>query len=90
MDLSDYVGRKHLSVRWDERNVIAQCQSENRFQSGNIFLLRQVLVKKYGEEEIKEVEKMAAKPWAEDVFTLRMKIIYYRELLKKLKDEKSF
>ena len=90
MDLSHYIGRQYKSVRWDERNVIAQCQSENRFQSGNIFKMRQVLVSRYGEEAIKEVEGMAHKSCSEDVITLRMKIIEYREKVKKLKEEKGY
>jgi hypothetical protein len=89
MDLSHYCGRKHLATRWDERNCIVQCQSENRFQSGNIFKLRQVLVNHYGEDVIQEVEKKAVMPWAEDEFSLRMKIIEYREKIKILKLEKG-
>jgi len=89
MDLSHYCGRKHISVRWDERNVIAQCQSENRFQSGNIFKLRKVLVERYGEETVCEVEKLAVRPWAEDVFSLRLKISDWREKVKQLKIEKG-
>ena len=84
-DLSHYAGRKHLSVRWDERNVIAQCKAENRFQSGNIFKLRQVLVNRFGEEAIREVDRLAVQRWAEDEFSLRMKIIEYRGKVKRLK-----
>jgi len=89
MDCSHYVNRDHLSVRWDERNAIAQCQSENRFQSGNIYKLRQVLVDRFGEKEIQEVEKLADKPWAEDIFSLQVKIAEYREKVKILKKEKG-
>jgi hypothetical protein len=88
MDLSHYCGRKFYATRWDERNCIAQCQSENRFQSGNIFLLRRVLVNRYGDEEIKAVEELAKKPWAEDILSLRMRIIEFREKIKTLKMEK--
>ena len=89
MDCSHYVNRHKMSVRWDERNVIAQCRSENRFQSGSIYKLRQVLVEKYGEEAIKQVEYLAGFNDSSDIFWLREKINEFRKKVKQLKNEKG-
>ena len=88
-DCSHYIRRNVLSVRWDERNAIAQCQSENRFQGGNIHKLRPVLVERYGAEAIQEVDELEKKPWAEDVFSLQIKLDDYKEKVKRLKKEKG-
>jgi hypothetical protein len=89
MDWSHYISRDRKIVRWNEKNCIAQCRSENRFHSGNIYKMRQVLVKQYGDEAIQEIERLADQPWAEDVFSLRMKIVEYREKNRQLKQEKG-
>ena len=87
-DCSHYVGRKNHAVRWDERNVIAQCRSENRFQSGNIWKLRKVLVERYGEDAVKQVEAIAEIKGGVGDIWLREKIEEYREKNKALRKEK--
>ena len=34
LDAGHFISRKEMSVRWDERNVAAQCQYCNRFRYG--------------------------------------------------------
>jgi hypothetical protein len=47
-DAGHYINRKHMSVRWDEINVHAQCRACNRFDEGNSVGYTQGLIKKYG------------------------------------------
>jgi uncharacterized C2H2 Zn-finger protein len=49
-DAGHYINRKHMSVRWDEMNVHAQCRACNRFDEGNGPGYTQGLMKKYGPE----------------------------------------
>lgn len=35
-DAGHYIPRKHMSTRWDEKNVHAQCIECNRFKEGNL------------------------------------------------------
>jgi len=91
-DCSHYIHRDKIVTRWDERNVIAQCQSENRFHGGNVPKMRRVLVDRYGEKAIREVEDLAemyGKRQTCDIFWLREKINEYREKVKRLKKEKG-
>ena len=36
-DAGHFIGRQHLSTRWDERNVNSQCRKCNRFEYGRQF-----------------------------------------------------
>jgi len=89
MDCSHYINRNKKAVRWNEQNVIAQCQSENRFQSGSIWKLRKVLVKRHGEEEIQRIEHLAEYEFKLDKFWLIEMINLYRDRVKKIKKEKG-
>lgn len=37
LDAGHFISRKEMSVRWDERNVAAQCQYCNRFRYGRAY-----------------------------------------------------
>jgi hypothetical protein len=54
-----FVQRFHLSTRYDEHNVHCQCYSCNFCKSGNYTVYRDKLLEKYGEEEVKRIEKKA-------------------------------
>ena len=51
-DAGHYVNRKHLSLRYDEKNVNLQCRHCNRFQEGNALGYNHGLVEKYGDSVI--------------------------------------
>ena len=55
-DCGHYVNRKHMSVRFDEKNCNAQCRSCNRFDEGNIQGYRKGLIEKYGHQETELLE----------------------------------
>jgi hypothetical protein len=48
MDAGHYVNRKHMSTRYDEKNVNTQCRKCNRFDEGNQIGYTRGLIKKYG------------------------------------------
>lgn len=48
MDAGHFIGRQHMSLRFDEKNVNAQCRYENRFNEGNKVEYAKGLQKKYG------------------------------------------
>ena len=52
-----YITRYFKATRWDLRNLRPQCFMCNIYRKGNAVIFRQNLVKEYGEEEIKEMEK---------------------------------
>lgn len=49
-DAGHYVNRRHMSLRWDEKNVNAQCRSCNRFDEGNMLGYTEGLQRKYGSQ----------------------------------------
>lgn len=49
-DCGHYVGRMHMSLRFDTRNVNAECRSCNRFQSDHLIGYRRTLVLRLGKE----------------------------------------
>jgi hypothetical protein len=52
MDAGHYFHRRHMSLRYDEKNVNAQCKTCNQFNSGNPAGYRAGLVMRYGENVI--------------------------------------
>ena len=92
MECSHNIHRDKMCVRWDERNVIAQCHTENHYHGGNVHIMRRVLINKYGEDAIKQIEDMAikyGKSWLDDEFSMIKKIKEYRQKIKALKLEKG-
>jgi len=88
---SHYYGRANYNVRWDERNVIAQCGYENTWMEGNKPEMIDVLVAKWGTDELRQMRAIAKLPNRQpDVFWLREKIREYRAKNKKLREEKGF
>jgi hypothetical protein len=51
-DAGHYINRKHMALRYDEKNVNAQCRACNRFDEGNMIGYHAGLVKKYGAKVI--------------------------------------
>lgn len=76
-DAGHYYGRAILAVRWDEKNVNAQCRHCNRFQDGNKQGYTIGLIKKYGPDII---DLLAAKSQAKakySAFELQLLIKEY-------------
>jgi hypothetical protein len=56
MDAGHYVNRSHMSTRYDEKNVNAQCRKCNRFDEGNQIGYTRGLIRKYGNGIINELD----------------------------------
>jgi hypothetical protein len=55
-DAGHYVNRSHMSTRFDEKNVNAQCRRCNRFDEGNQIGYTKGLIRKYGSGIINELD----------------------------------
>jgi len=84
-----YINRDVKAVRYNEVNCNSQCASCNSFQSGRIHIYRQKLVEKYGEGEVKELERTADMGGNYDCMWLAEKIKEYKAKSKELRAEKG-
>jgi hypothetical protein len=60
-----FIKRQHMSVRWDEQNVHAQCPADNVYKGGCQDEYAAYVVRTYGQEAFERLmrEKRAAKKW---------------------------
>lgn len=61
MNAGHYISRRHHSVRWDIRNVHAQCAGCNCFKHGSLDEYALALQLKYGEGILKELNTLKHK-----------------------------
>ena len=87
--LGHYISRTHHSVRWELKNVGCQCVACNSYRGGEQYKMREYLVRRFGSGAVSSVEEWAAMTKTETAETLRRKIIYFREMVKRLKLEKG-
>jgi hypothetical protein len=87
--LGHFISRAHESVRFDVMNTSCQCIHCNSYRQGEPHLFRRYLADKYGERAIQAMELRAQIKSGETTETLREKILFYREQIKKLKKEKE-
>lgn len=78
MDAGHFINRKHLSLRWSERNVHAQCRKCNRFDEGNVIGYTKAMIKKYGIEILDELEVKKFTPYNPARFDLETMIKHYK------------
>lgn len=85
-DAGHYVNRRHMGLRYDEKNVNAQCRACNRFDEGNQIGYTRGLIKKYGSEVIQylEVKKHNTACFSNAAYEALIK-----EYTKKIKDEQQ-
>lgn|SRR5574343_345199 len=55
-DAGHFINRRWMMVRWDERNVHAQCRSCNRFDEGNGAGYTRFMMRNYGDPVIDILE----------------------------------
>ena len=77
----------HASVFFDERNVYAQCMNCNLWGGGKQAILRDVVIKRFGEEAEKELWKKAKEVKKYTKKELDEIAKFYREKLKNIKNE---
>lgn len=85
-DCGHYINRKHMSLRFSEKNCNAQCRSCNRFDEGNIQGYRRGLIAKYGEPTVILLEATKNETNKLSVFELEAMADHYRKEVKKLKE----
>lgn len=57
-DAGHFINRRWMAIRWDERNVHAQCRSCNRFDEGNSVGYTRFMLRTYGEDTVDLLESM--------------------------------
>lgn len=87
VDAGHYISRTHWAVRYNEKNVHAQCKGCNAFKQGNPVPYREYLVNRYGLDEVLKLEYGRNMQTKFNRFELMYKITEYKEKVKKLKKE---
>ena len=88
-DAGHYHSRRHMSTRFDEDNVNAECRFCNRFSADHIIGYRENLIKKIGEQRFLLLEVKAHETHKWSAFELEQLTKYYRALANKLQQEKG-
>lgn len=57
-DAGHFINRRWMALRYDERNVHAQCRSCNRFDEGNMIGYTRFMLKTYGEDIVDLLESV--------------------------------
>lgn len=70
------------SVRFDLRNINSQCIKCNQFNGGSILEYRENLIKKIGQKEFDELDKLAHQNKIFDIVELKEMIKKYKKLTK--------
>jgi hypothetical protein len=70
------------SVRFDIRNINSQCISCNQFNGGSILEYRENLIKKIGQEQFNELDKLAHQNRIFDIEEIKEMIEVYKNLNK--------
>ena len=84
-DAGHFINRRHMALRFDEKNVNVQCRSCNRFDEGNILGYQRGLIKKYGADIINYLDIKKHNICKMDVFEYETLIEIYSKKEKELK-----
>ena len=79
-----YYTRRYKSLKYDERNVNAQCCNCNTFLEGNTQKYREGLIKKYGKNILKELDEKCENLTIWKPFVYENMIEQYQEKLNAL------
>lgn len=88
-DAGHYYSRRHMSTRFDEDNVHAECRACNRFKADHLIGYRENLIRRIGQMRFDKLEwkSRQAKHWTD--FELKELIRYYSALVEKLEKDKG-
>lgn len=87
-DAGHFVSRKHSSLRFDEKNVNAQCRICNRIKFGNIEKYKRGLIIKHGRFVIDYLENKKTDIRQYTDYEIELLCSYYRKQIRLLKDKK--
>lgn len=88
-DAGHYVNRKHMSLRYDEKNVNLQCRSCNRFDEGNMIGYNHGLIEKYGDKVIPYLDVKRHNVCKLGPTEYAVLIRHYQDKVKQLKEAKE-
>ena len=84
-DAGHYINRTHMSLRYSEDNVHAQCRRCNRFDEGNMVGYRQGLIEKIGEQRLVLMEAQKYAKHKLSVAELLILADHYKQMTKQFK-----
>ena len=84
-----FISRRHLATRWLEQNVKPQSAADNLFGQGEPYPFSLHLDSEYGSGTAEELQLIARQPFKMMRIDYVEKISYYKELVNKIKKEKS-
>lgn len=84
-----YIDRRHIGARYDERNCNSQCSSCNIGLRGNLDKYKRAIIEKYGVKVLEELESTKRSMEKLTVVDYQEKIVYYRDQVKQLRQEKG-
>lgn len=84
-DAGHYISRSHMNLRFDEKNINAQCRECNRFKSANIENYKRGLIQKYGQLAIHYLENKKHEIRQFSDFEINILILHYRKKIRQLK-----
>lgn len=90
LDAGHFVGRRHLSTRWDEENVHAQHRYCNRFLNGRQYEYGQALDHKYYEGKADELIQKSHEIFKVTPQWLQWQIDLLKDKIQQLKESKNF
>lgn len=88
-DCGHFVNRKHMSLRFSEKNCNGQCRHCNRFDESNLLGYSRGLQKKFGPTILEELSIAKNKVNKISDFEARILIEHYKGEVKKLKQLKD-
>lgn len=83
-DAGHYFSRRHLSTRFDEDNVHAECSYCNRFNAEHLEYYRVNLIKKIGENAFNMLKIRSTMQSKLSEFEIEVLIKHYKERIKEL------
>ena len=84
-----FQSRRHHNTRWDEKNCQVQCVKCNIYSSGEQYKFGMYLDAKYGLGTSEELEILSKQPFKISRIDYVNYISYYKDLVNKIKKEKS-
>lgn len=84
-DAGHFINRRHLSLRWNEKNTNFQCRNCNRFDEGNNIGYIAGMINRYGQSIIMELQLKKNSISKLNTWELEQLIIHYKNETKKLK-----
>jgi hypothetical protein len=84
-DAGHLINRAHMSLRFSELNVNAQCRFDNRFREGDYSGYRKGLIQKIGEQKVEFLEAMKNTTNKISNFELELLAKHYKAETKKFK-----